>query len=77
VAGIWNVDDAAAPIVMEEFYKAWRQGCDPAHALRRAKLKLMSSGGAFRKPYYWGPFEVFTRYMTRSAIDLACKNSSR
>ena len=61
VAGIWNVDDAAAPRLMEEFYKQWRAGARPAAALRQAKLKLMREGGAFRKPYYWGPFEVFSR----------------
>lgn len=61
VAGIWNVDDAAAPLLMEEFYKEWRAGAQPAAALRQAKLKLMRTGGAFRKPYYWGAFEVFTR----------------
>jgi CHAT domain-containing protein/tetratricopeptide (TPR) repeat protein len=61
VAGIWNVDDAAAPVIMEELYKQWREGSSPAVALRRAKLKLMQTGGAFRKPYYWGAFEVFTR----------------
>ena len=77
VAGIWNVDDAAAPVLMKEFYTEWRAGRDAASALRGAKLKLMRSGGAFRKPYYWGPFEVFTRYSTRSAMDLAWRNSSK
>jgi CHAT domain-containing protein/tetratricopeptide (TPR) repeat protein len=81
VAGIWNVDDAAAPLIMEELYKQWREGANPAAALRGAKLKLMRSGGAFRKPYYWGPFEVFTRQAydqtTRSAMDLAWRNSNR
>jgi CHAT domain-containing protein len=46
---------------MEELYKQWREGASPAAALRGAKLKLMQMGGAFRKPYYWGAFEVFTR----------------
>ena len=77
VAGIWNVDDAAAPPLMKEFYNEWRGGRDPAAALRGAKLQLMHSGGAFRKPYYWGPFEVFTRQATRSAIDLAWRNNSK
>jgi CHAT domain-containing protein len=81
VAGIWNVDDAAAPLVMEEFYKQWRAGAAPPAALREAKLKLMRTGGAFRKPYYWGPFEVFTRQAspqtTRSAMDFAWRNRSR
>ncbi|HKW98951.1 MAG TPA: CHAT domain-containing protein [Bryobacteraceae bacterium] len=77
VAGIWNVDDAAAPVVMEEFYREWRSGTTAAAALRGAKLKLVHSAQAFRKPYYWGPFEVFTRHATRSAMDLAWRNNSR
>jgi len=46
-------------------------------ALRNAKLKLMRSGGAFGKPYYWGPFAIFTRQATRSAMDLAWRNNNR
>ncbi|HUJ22933.1 MAG TPA: CHAT domain-containing tetratricopeptide repeat protein [Bryobacteraceae bacterium] len=61
VAGIWNVDDAAAPEIMQKFYAHWREGQSPAMALRSAKLKLLHTNGSFRKPYYWGPFEVFTR----------------
>ncbi len=81
VAGIWNVDDAAAPLVMEQFYKEWREGGSPAPSLRNAKLKLLHSAGALRKPYYWGPFEVFTRqatrHTTRSAMDFPWRNSKR
>ncbi len=77
VAGIWNVDDAAAPPLMKEFYKEWREGADPAAALRGAKRQLMRAGGAFRKPYYWGAFEVFTRQANRSAMDLAWRKSSK
>ncbi len=77
VGGIWNVDDAAAPLLMKEFYKEWREGGDPAAALRGAKRQLMRAGGAFRKPYYWGAFEVFTRQANRSAMDLAWRKSSK
>jgi CHAT domain-containing protein len=81
VAGIWNVDDAAAPLVMEQFYKEWREGGSPAASLRNAKLKLVRSTGALRKPYYWGAFEVFTRqatlHTTRSAMDFPWRNSNR
>jgi len=62
---------------MQEFYKGWRAHGNSTSALRNAKLKLMRSGGAFRKPYYWGPFEIFTRQATRSAMDLAWRNNSR
>jgi len=81
VAGIWNVDDAAAPLVMEQFYKEWHEGESPAASLRNAKLKLLHSTGPLRKPYYWGPFEVFTRQAmrqtTRSAMDFPWRNSKR
>jgi CHAT domain-containing protein/Tfp pilus assembly protein PilF len=77
VAGIWNVDDAAAPLLMKEFYKEWREGGDPAAALRGAKRELMRAGGAFRKPYYWGAFEVFTRQANRSAMAFAWRKSSK
>jgi CHAT domain-containing protein/Tfp pilus assembly protein PilF len=77
VAGIWNVDDAAAPLLMREFYKEWRQGGDAAASLRIAKLRLIGTGGVFRKPYYWGPFQVFATQATRSAMDLAWRNRSR
>jgi len=77
VAGIWNVDDAAAPLLMQEFYKGWRDHGNSAAALRNAKLKLMRSGGPFRKPYYWGALEIFTRQATRSAMDFAWRNNNR
>ena len=31
-----------------------------ARSLREAKLDLIRRGGHFIKPYYWGPFELFT-----------------
>ena len=35
-------------------------GRTPAQALHTAKLGLLAQGGNYRKPYYWGPFQVFT-----------------
>jgi CHAT domain-containing protein len=45
---------------MENLYRELAAGADPAVALRRAKLTLLGSGTAYRKPYYWGPFVTFT-----------------
>jgi len=46
---------------MERLYGELSRGLAPADALRSAKLKLVEGPGAYRKPYYWGPFQVFTR----------------
>jgi CHAT domain-containing protein len=36
-------------------------GQNPASALRRAKLNLLHSPGRFRAPFYWAPFQIYTR----------------
>jgi CHAT domain-containing protein len=30
-------------------------------ALREAKLRLLRSGSNLAKPFYWGPFQLYTR----------------
>jgi CHAT domain-containing protein len=62
VAGIWDVDDAATSKLMDGLYAGLARGEAPAAALRRAKLGLLRSGTMWRKPFFWAPFEVFTRY---------------
>ena len=61
VAGLWNADDAATAELMAEFYGSLASGARPAVALHRAKLALLKSGGLSRRPYYWGPLQVYTR----------------
>jgi CHAT domain-containing protein len=46
---------------MDRLYAEIAAGRAPATALRAAKLDLLRSSGAYRKPYYWAPFQVFTR----------------
>lgn len=60
VAGLGDVDDRATAKLMEGFYSNLRGGMSPASALRAAKLSLMEAAGAYRKPRYWAPFQVFT-----------------
>ena len=60
IGALWNVEDASTADLMEHLYRELAAGADPAVALRRAKLKLLRSGTAYRKPYYWGPFVTFT-----------------
>lgn len=61
VAGLWDVTDRSTPEMMDDFYRDLAAGRTPVDALRNAKLAMIHSPGAFRKPYYWGPFEVYIR----------------
>ncbi|HYU15056.1 MAG TPA: CHAT domain-containing tetratricopeptide repeat protein, partial [Candidatus Acidoferrum sp.] len=61
VGGLWNVEDASTADLMEQLYRGLRDGLDPIAALRAAKLRLVGSGTASRKPFYWAPFVVYTR----------------
>jgi tetratricopeptide (TPR) repeat protein len=60
VAGLWQVSDAATPELMDQMYAGIRAGRDPATALRDAKLTLLRSSGAYRKPMYWAPFVLYS-----------------
>jgi CHAT domain-containing protein/Tfp pilus assembly protein PilF len=60
IAGLWDVDDRSTADLMDRVYAAIARGLSPPQALRLAKLEALKSGGTYAKPYYWGPFEVFT-----------------
>jgi CHAT domain-containing protein len=61
IAGLWDVTDRSTPEIMGVLYAQIAAGAEPADALRAAKLKLIHSGQAYRRPYYWGPFQLYTR----------------
>jgi len=61
IAGLWDVNDTSTATLMDSFYGEIAQGRDTATALHDAKLRLIASGGNMRKPYYWGPFQLYTR----------------
>jgi CHAT domain-containing protein len=46
---------------MGEMYEGIAAGEVPGEALRKAKLSLLHSRGKFRSPFYWAPFELYTR----------------
>lgn len=60
VAGLWDVTDLSTARLMADFYAGLAKGEAPRDALRRAKLRLIQSSGAYRKPFYWGPFQLYT-----------------
>jgi CHAT domain-containing protein len=61
VAGLWNVEDASTATLMGGLYAALARGLAPPEALRAARLELLRSPGAYRKPFYWGPFVIYAQ----------------
>ncbi len=61
VASLWNVEDASTAVLMEQLYREMDSGATPMDALARAKLAMLRSGSAYRKPFYWAPFVVYTQ----------------
>ena len=62
VAALWEVNDSAAPQIMDSFYREMRKGRDPASALRTAKLALLHNKDpdiVFKKPFYWAAFQLY------------------
>jgi CHAT domain-containing protein len=60
IGALWEVSDASTPRLMDRLYSELKQGRSPEVALRSAKLSLLHSDGAFRKPFYWAPFQLYT-----------------
>jgi CHAT domain-containing protein len=60
IAGLWDVDDRSTADLMDQVYARIAAGAKPPQALREAKLAMLRGGSTYAKPYYWGPFEVFT-----------------
>ena len=59
VGALWEVSDASTPRLMDDLYAQIKQGRSPQDALRAAKLNLLRDPGAFHKPFYWAPFQIY------------------
>ncbi len=59
IGALWEVSDASTPRLMDQLYDELDKGRSPRAALRSAKLSLLHSD-AFRKPFYWAPFQLYT-----------------
>jgi CHAT domain-containing protein/Tfp pilus assembly protein PilF len=59
VAALWDASDLSTGQLMDKFYDGLSNGNDPETALRLAKLSLLHSQNSFRKPFYWGPFQLY------------------
>jgi CHAT domain-containing protein len=60
IGALWAVSDTSTPAFMDDFYDQLTRGQPPDVALRTAKLHMLHSGGVFRKPFYWAPFQLYT-----------------
>ena len=68
IAGLWDVSDESTPQLMDTLYTGISQGKPPAAALRTAKLALMKANATWSLPYYWAPFQLYSREVQRRQI---------
>ncbi len=61
IGALWEVSDVSTPQLMDGLYDGLQKGQNPDAALRAAKLSLLHSKNAFNKPFYWAPFQLYTR----------------
>ncbi len=61
IGALWEVSDDSSPRLMNTLYQGLQDGQTPAAALRSAKLALLHSDSRFRLPFYWAPFQIYTR----------------
>jgi CHAT domain-containing protein len=59
IAALWQVADAASPLLMDQLYSELQAGKAPDEALRAAKLSLLHSSRIYRKPLFWGAFQLY------------------
>jgi CHAT domain-containing protein len=45
---------------MDALYQGLQDGLPPSAALRAAKLKLLHGPEEFRRPFYWGSFQLYS-----------------
>jgi CHAT domain-containing protein len=60
IGALWEVNDASTPLLMDRLYAGLEAGSAPGDALRAAKLSLIHSQAVYRKPLYWGGFQLYT-----------------
>jgi len=61
IGALWEVSDDSTPRLMDTLYQSLEEGQAPATALRNAKLALLHSQSRFNKPFFWAPFQIYTR----------------
>ncbi len=57
ISTLWDIDDEAAAVLMEELYRRLVAGASAAEALREAQLALLR-GSLYRDPRFWAAFSL-------------------
>lgn len=73
IAALWDVTDVSTVLLMDKLYDELAKGASPDAALRTAKLSLLR-GSAFRNPFYWAPFQLYTQ--GQASVGRAAAHSS-
>ena len=60
IAALWEATDTSTELLMDKFYDELQKGKSPDAALRAAKLSLLHNS-SFHNPFYWAPFQLYTR----------------
>jgi CHAT domain-containing protein len=60
VGALWDVSDTSTARLMDNFYGELKRGRPPEMALRSAKLAMLHTNEASRRPFYWAPFQLYT-----------------
>jgi CHAT domain-containing protein len=61
IGALWAANDRSTAQLMDAMYQGLAAGEAPWMALREAQLSLLHAKTSFRKPFYWAPFQVYTR----------------
>ncbi|MGA8026293.1 MAG: CHAT domain-containing tetratricopeptide repeat protein, partial [Bryobacteraceae bacterium] len=59
VTSLWDVSDRSTADLMDRMYGGIEAGTSYAESLRQAKLAMLET--QYRKPYYWGAFQLYSR----------------
>jgi CHAT domain-containing protein len=59
IGALWQANDASTPLLMDRMYDGIQAGKTADAALREAKLTLIHSPNVYRKPFYWGAFQLY------------------
>ena len=60
IGALWDVSDTSTPELMGRLYDGIAADNPPDASLRAAKLEMLHSRGVFRKPIYWGAFQLYS-----------------
>ena len=55
ISTLWNINDEASAVLMQDFYRRLIAGASAAEALRQSQLHLLNNP-KYRDPYYWAAF---------------------